>query len=129
MRNTLVITFIYFLITSCSSKKESDNCIYEIDIPAIEISTESSGTVNEPIIFKVKLSFYNGCSDFKIFEEKKDGNIITVVTKGMNMGCICTDIAFTLKKDYTFIPKTAGTYTFKFKSSGDTYIQKQVILN
>lgn len=129
MKNTFVIALICFLISSCCSKDEERDCIYDIELLTTEVSVASSGTINVPLIFKVKLSYHNGCGNFSEFREKITGNNIEVIAKGENRGCICTEAFIQFEKYYVFTPKQTGTYSFKFKSAKDTYIEKQVIVN
>lgn len=130
MKNSLSIALIYSVLLSCSSKKdETDQCIYAVNLPAVEVSDVENGTVNEPLRFNIKSQYHNGCGSFKDFSEKTEGNIITVVVNGMNMGCICTQAFVHFDKDYVFVPKQAGTYTFKFKSTQNSYIERQVVVN
>lgn|SRR5690606_30704088 len=130
MKNFLGIALIYTTLLSCSSKKDGeDKCIYAVNLPAIEVSNVENGTVNKSLTFDVKSQYHNGCGSFKDFSEKIEGNVITIVANGMNIGCICTEALVYFNKNYVFVPKQAGTYTFKFKSIQNSYIEKQVVVN
>ncbi|ADY54362.1 hypothetical protein Pedsa_3834 [Pseudopedobacter saltans DSM 12145] len=129
MKNTFVIILICLLISSCCSKDEERDCIYDIELLTTDVSVTSSGTVNTPLTFKVKLSYHNGCGNFSRFNEKRTENTIEVIAKGQNRGCVCTQAFISFEEDYVFVPKQAGTYNFKFKSAKDTFIEKQVVVN
>jgi len=130
MKNFLSIALVYTVLLSCSSKKdETDNCIYAVNLPVVEVSDVENGTVNEPLKFNIKSQYHNGCGSFKDFSEKTEGNTITVTINGMNTGCICTEALIHFNNDYVFVPKQTGTYTFKFKSAQNHYIEKQVVVN
>ena len=125
----LLITTVFFL--NCSALK--DNQERKCESTAVALVTEVNGLseteVNKPVVLKVSFPVRNGCGNFNKFIETKKGKTSTIEVEAIYKGCYCTMNIPTIIANYTFTPSEVGTYTLRFKSAEDAFVEKVITVN
>ncbi|WP_026977495.1 hypothetical protein [Flavobacterium tegetincola] len=118
-------TFLVFLLFSCSSDRDVDDCI-EYSMAGVETAVPNLSTDATGKTFDIAFRVTNGCGSFFKFEENTEENVTTIKVIAKYEGCICTQNAPLLETNYIFDQNIPGTYTLKFTTGNGTFITDTV---
>ena len=122
----LLPLFIAIISISCD---DEGNAKPEGSIsPIVETELPDKGTAGQEINFFVSRAVFNGCGYYSSQETTQIGNILTVTFYAAYREGVCTMNIPVLKTNYTFTPKNAGTYTFKFNSGESGYLTRTIVI-
>ena len=127
-RQLLFFACLLIVLLGCARKQVANNCLFYTKAPVTKIEGATTVLVGQEIDLTVSFGCSNGCGQFDNFEENISGNttIINVIAK--YEGCICTEIAPTLKTSYTFKKSQTGTYELKFLKDDNSYLTHTIIV-
>lgn len=113
-------TSVLLLIASLAlnigcEKNKNPNCVSYGTGYIFSVKGPDSASINENVLFDVKLAVMNGCGQFERFEEEREGNQIYIKAIAKYAGCICTQDIPQRQTSYTFKSATPGMYFFTFR--------------
>lgn len=127
LKTIAAILFVSTSLLSCSDDEESEIIITRNEF-ATEVTGPETGTLNQEITFNVTFNVQNSCGNFYKFAETISGNTKTIQVQSIYNNSDCGNTIVSKTQPYKFMLNTAGTYTFKFKSSESAYITKTVVI-
>jgi hypothetical protein len=104
----------------------ADNCTRLEEAPVIKVSGPVSSFVNSTIVLNLEYGVINGCGGFGRFETDSVDFNYNIKLVAEYEGCLCTANAPLLKTTYSFTPKEAGIYYFKFKKGNQPPVVHQL---
>jgi len=125
----LTLSFSLFLLLSCESNDDENECIENHIAYVTSINSPTIGMVNETLNIEVKFGVSNGCGGFGKFIEAENGNIKIIEVEAKYVGCVCTQNTPIITTNYNFITNNTGDYELKFKSSPTEYITINLKIN
>ena len=124
----LLSLFIATALASCSDDNVSqERCTAQLESPVTAVTGPNTGTVGQEITLQVKFSTLNGCYKSGGFLQSGT-NPKQIAVVGFYEGCACSEEVIEKTENYKFTPAATGDYTFKFKSTTDTFITKTVTI-
>lgn len=126
LKTIAAILFVSTSLLSCSDDNESETIITRNEF-VTEVTGPETGNLNQEVTFNVTFNVQNSCGNFYKFAETISGNSKTVQVQSIYNNSECGNTPVSKTQPYKFTINTAGTYTFKFKSSQSTFITKTVV--
>jgi ABC-type oligopeptide transport system substrate-binding subunit len=127
LKTLAVILFVSTAVTSCSSDNDSETIITQNEF-VTAVAGPETGNLNQEISFDVTYVVDNACGSFDSFVETTSGSTKTVEVKVKYVGDECVAAPSTKTEAFKFTINTAGTYTFKFRSSAIAFITKTIVI-
>lgn len=127
---SLILKFIVFLFAisiqiSCVDDVTNE-CYFESQSYAIGVSGPETATVNQEISFEVTYLPIAGCTSFLKYNETTADNIHYINITSKSEECFCETDPVAATAIYTATLTAPGEYTFRFKSSSNESIIKNV---
>jgi hypothetical protein len=121
-----LILLLLLALTGCSKDDDAEIIIEKEATPVVDVIIPEGATAGVPVPVKVYFVVNSGCGRFKRFSESINGNTYTIAVHPYYVSGPCTLNIPVLQSDYTFTPKTAGVYTFRFWQSHDKYLERTI---
>lgn len=124
------LAILYIVGISCASESTENTCISDEITVITEVNAPQTGNINEPITIEVTAGIYNGCGSFnKFIETEITQHTLIIEAEAHYEGCVCTQIAMFVTKNYEFTPKTPGNYLLKFSAREGEFIEVNIAIN
>lgn len=121
------IFIVFLLVLTFSGCINDTPCTFD-GFSSITVATgPESIQLNQTIEFQI---FHNpefGCSSDRGFDVGMQNNVIFIVQKVRNE-CSCSTDPETMMSTFRFTPNVAGTYTFRFRTTDDNFIVRNVVV-
>lgn len=119
---SLYILFIFITITACSIDSK---CDFNTISPIIDAQGPESILLGETITFQLLHEPETGCSTNRDLEVFVNQNIL-FIRQLINVKCDCFEEPEVINSSFQFTPTEIGTYTFRFESTENSTIIRNV---
>ena len=135
MKKTILLLFTtIFILSGCEKKNniETNNIITPeglVHWDVIRVEGQTSGLVNDTILFDVYCPSSSGCDYISEFVSDKDGNTIFIKAFGnTRQNSPCTMAAVPIVAKYKFISKSKGQFELQFIKRDNSVIKHSLTI-